>query len=237
MFDRLEISFAPVSFESHRLVRLRVNGEDVVDDGAGPGARGLGVDRMFPLDAPSPLRATSEPRRVDLGEPDCTGGCCGFLSAVVRRHGDVVQWTEWLVPDGESRPPELDFEADAYDAELTRAEAELGAAEAAHAEREALTPGAARTEAEAYIARAVEAAGERFGPETARTVARLLTEQLEGSTGPGRRRRAGGPEGAGYRREPGGPTGAEPRRTEPEGPSGPARGTGADGATDGPKGG
>lgn len=188
MFDRLEISFQAASFESHRLVRLCVDGEDVVEEGAGPGARGLGVDRMFPLGAPSPLRATPEPRRVDLGEPDCTGGCCGFLSAVVQRHGDVVQWTEWLVPAGESRPPELDFEADAYDAELDRAEAELRAVEAAHAEREARTPGAARAEAEAYVVRAAEAARKRFGPEAARTVTRLLGWQLDHSTGPGRRR-------------------------------------------------
>ncbi|MEU9852312.1 hypothetical protein [Streptomyces sp. NPDC047974] len=181
-----------MSFESHRLVRLCVNGEDVVEEGAGPGARGVDVDRMFPPGAPSPLRATRRPRRVDLGEPDCTGGCCGFLSAVVQRHGDVVQWTEWLVPDGESRPPERDFEADAYDAELARAEAELRAAEAAHAEREARTPGAARAEAEAYVVRAAEAAGKRFGPDAARTVTRLLAWQLDRSTGPGRRRDANG---------------------------------------------
>ncbi|MFD0505176.1 hypothetical protein ACFQ0G_24390 [Streptomyces chiangmaiensis] len=44
------------------------------------------------------LRATGEARRLELGEPDCTGGRCGFLIVVVQRFGQVVQWSDWEVP-------------------------------------------------------------------------------------------------------------------------------------------
>ncbi|MFD9511257.1 hypothetical protein [Streptomyces mirabilis] len=47
------------------------------------------------------LRATSEACRLELGEPECTGGCCGFLSIVVQRFGDIVQWSDWEVPHAE----------------------------------------------------------------------------------------------------------------------------------------
>ncbi|MFB8087380.1 hypothetical protein [Streptomyces sp. NPDC055992] len=36
-------------------------------------------------------RATSEARHLELGESECTGSCCGFLSVVVQRLGDIVQ--------------------------------------------------------------------------------------------------------------------------------------------------
>ncbi|GAA5023196.1 hypothetical protein GCM10025734_80110 [Kitasatospora paranensis] len=80
---------------------------------------------MLPADGLGPLRATGEPERVELGEPECTGGCCGFLSVLVQRCGGVVQWSDWEMPYiGTTRPPEFHFDADAYDAELARAGAD-----------------------------------------------------------------------------------------------------------------
>ncbi|MFG2631015.1 hypothetical protein [Streptomyces sp. NPDC048473] len=52
-----------------------------------------------------------------------TGGYCGFLSVVVQRIGDVVQWSHWPVRNAEVRPPEFHFDVAPYDAELARAEA------------------------------------------------------------------------------------------------------------------
>lgn len=56
-----------------------------------------------------------------LGEPECTGGCCGYLSVFVQRHGGIVEWSDWQVPIDRVRPPAFYFDADQYDAELTRA--------------------------------------------------------------------------------------------------------------------
>jgi hypothetical protein len=39
----------------------------------------------------------------------------------VQRHGGIVEWSDWQVPVGEARPPIFHFDADQYDAELTRA--------------------------------------------------------------------------------------------------------------------
>ncbi|WP_329500881.1 hypothetical protein [Kitasatospora herbaricolor] len=63
---------------------------------------------------------------MELGEPECTGGCCGFLSVVVQRLGGIVQWSDWEVPylDTATRPLEFHFDADEYDAELVRARAD-----------------------------------------------------------------------------------------------------------------
>ncbi|MFF3565257.1 hypothetical protein ACFYXS_34960 [Streptomyces sp. NPDC002574] len=55
-----------------------------------------------------------------LGEPACTGGCCGFLSVFVQRHGGLVEWSGRQVPVDQVHPPALHFDADQYDAEATR---------------------------------------------------------------------------------------------------------------------
>jgi hypothetical protein len=124
MFDRLEITVLPSGPRFPAQVRFRVNGEDVVERAVGPGGRGPVASELLPVGLPGPLRATAEPRRVRLGEPECTGGCCGFLSVVVQRVGNVVQWSQWEVPHQEDRPSECDFDADEYDAEVARAEAD-----------------------------------------------------------------------------------------------------------------
>jgi hypothetical protein len=76
------------------------------------------------------LRAGPEPRTVRLAEADCTESCCGALHVTVRRDGDTVVWDDFRAPGvPPSRAPRelpvLRFDAAAYDAEITRAEADL----------------------------------------------------------------------------------------------------------------
>ncbi|ARF81949.1 hypothetical protein ACIG0C_36960 [Kitasatospora aureofaciens] len=125
MFDQLEIRVLPPGRRFAAQVRFWVNSEDVVGSAVGEGGRGPYAADVLPADGLSPLRATGEPRRVELGEPECTGGCCGFLSVVVQRFGGIVQWSDWEIPHLETtRPLELHFDAAEYDAELARAEAD-----------------------------------------------------------------------------------------------------------------
>lgn len=126
MFDRLEITTLSPGPRFPAQLRFWVNGEDVVERALGPGGRGPLAVEALPIGLPSALRATSEPRRVRLGEPECTEGCCGSLSVVVQRMGNVVQWSGWQVPHGEGRLLEFDFDANEYDAEVARTEADSG---------------------------------------------------------------------------------------------------------------
>ncbi|MFJ3724078.1 hypothetical protein ACIPYQ_16100 [Streptomyces sp. NPDC090045] len=66
------------------------------------------------------LRAGTAPREVQLAEADCTEGCCGALYVTIRRDGDEVVWDGWRGATGPT-PPELRFDATAYDAEVARA--------------------------------------------------------------------------------------------------------------------
>ncbi|MFE7334228.1 hypothetical protein [Streptomyces griseus] len=120
MFDRLEISVLPPGRRFAASLRVLVNGEDVVARAVGESGRGPLVADVLPGEGPGPLWATGEARRVELGEPECSGGCCGFLTVVVQRLGDIVQWSGWEVPYGEVAPPTFHFDADRYDAELAR---------------------------------------------------------------------------------------------------------------------
>ncbi|MFF5970087.1 hypothetical protein ACFY7C_01030 [Streptomyces sp. NPDC012769] len=128
MFDRLEIKVVPPGPRFDAQVRFWVNGEDMVEEAVGVGGRGPYAVDVLPVGRPSPLRATGEARRLTLGEPECTGGCCGFLTVVVQRLGEIVQWSDWEAPwEANTLPPdsplELHFEASQYDAEVARAEA------------------------------------------------------------------------------------------------------------------
>ncbi|MGW3664646.1 hypothetical protein [Streptomyces sp. NPDC005141] len=125
MVDRLEIAVLPPGPRFPAQLRFWVNGEEVVEMAVGAGGRGPLAVEALPFELPSTLRATREPRRVKLGEPECTGGCCGILSVVVQRIGNVVQWSDWRAPDLETRPPEFDFDASEYDAEVARAGADF----------------------------------------------------------------------------------------------------------------
>lgn len=126
MFDQLEIRVLPPGPRFAAQLRFWVNGEDVVEGAVDEGGRGPFAADALPTGRPSPLQATSEARRVELGEPECTGGCCGFLSVVVQRLGDIVQWSDWQVPYAPAAPsPEFHFDGTQYDTELARAEADL----------------------------------------------------------------------------------------------------------------
>ncbi|AQS71505.1 hypothetical protein [Streptomyces pactum] len=129
MFDRLEIRVVPPGPRFAAQLRFWVNGEDVVEGAVHEGGRGPFAADVLPVGRPSLLRATDEARRLELGEPECTGGCCGFLTVVVRRFGDVVQWSDWEVPwevphTPAPPPPEFHFDTAQYDAEVARAEAD-----------------------------------------------------------------------------------------------------------------
>ncbi|MFD8390873.1 hypothetical protein ACFV2N_17105 [Streptomyces sp. NPDC059680] len=126
MFDQLEITVLRPGPRFPAQLRFWVNGEDVVEQAVGPGGRGPWVSEALPVGLPSVLRATVEARRVQLGEPECTGGCCGYLSVVVQRMGNVVQWSGWQLPHLGGRLLEFDFDAGDYDAEVDRAEADFG---------------------------------------------------------------------------------------------------------------
>ncbi|MGW4037105.1 hypothetical protein ACWEIM_12590 [Streptomyces sp. NPDC004778] len=122
MFDRLEISVVSPGPRFGAYLRFLVNGEDVVTEAVGEGGRGLLAVGSAGAEL-GPLRGTGEALRVELGEPECSGVCCGFLSVVVQRFGGVVQWSDWQVPYAEVAPPEFHFDADQYDAELARVDA------------------------------------------------------------------------------------------------------------------
>ncbi|MFG2267273.1 hypothetical protein [Streptomyces sp. NPDC048720] len=121
MFNRLEVSMLSAGPRWAAQLQLRIDGEDVVAETVGGGGRGPFTDEALPADGRAPLWATGEGRRVVLGEPECTGGCCGYLSVFVQRHGGIVEWSDWQVPTGRAQLPAFCFDADQYDAELTRA--------------------------------------------------------------------------------------------------------------------
>ncbi|WP_308286871.1 hypothetical protein [Streptomyces liliiviolaceus] len=101
-------------------MRFRIDGEDVVAQAVGEGGRGPFAEEALPAHGHGPLWATREGRRAVLGEPECTGGCCGHLSVFVQRQGGLVEWSDWQVPVDKPRPPTFYFDADQYDAELIR---------------------------------------------------------------------------------------------------------------------
>ncbi|MFJ6700005.1 hypothetical protein ACIQM4_28695 [Streptomyces sp. NPDC091272] len=121
MFNRLEINVSPPGPRWAAQLSLRIDGEEVVAATVGEGGRGPFAEEALPADGHGPLWATEQGRRVVLGEPECTGGCCGYLSVFVQRHGGIVEWSDWQVPADEARPPAFHFDADQYDGELIRA--------------------------------------------------------------------------------------------------------------------
>ncbi|MGW5000496.1 hypothetical protein ACWEP8_22785 [Streptomyces hydrogenans] len=68
------------------------------------------------------LRAGTAPRPMRLGVTSCAEACCGALYATVRREGRHVVWSDWRRPGRLPEPPAYRFDADAYDAEVARAE-------------------------------------------------------------------------------------------------------------------
>ncbi|MFF9819014.1 hypothetical protein [Streptomyces sp. NPDC014006] len=75
------------------------------------------------------LRATEEPREVQLAEAYCTEGCCGALYVTIRRDAGQVVWENWRQTMPGSREPASElsiyrFDARAYDVEIARAESD-----------------------------------------------------------------------------------------------------------------
>ena len=86
MFDRLEIQVVPPGPRFAAQLRLWVNGEDVVAEAVGVGGRGPFAADALPAGRVSPLWATSDARRVELGNPSalvvaavsCPWSCSGL---------------------------------------------------------------------------------------------------------------------------------------------------------------
>ncbi|MEU8677615.1 hypothetical protein [Streptomyces sp. NPDC048560] len=121
MFNQLEVRVLPPGSRWPAQAQLWIDGEDVVAEAVGDGGRGPVAEEALGAKGRSRLWATGERRRVVLGEPECTGGCCGFLSVFVQRQGRVVEWSDWQVPGKEAGPPIFHFDADQYDIEVARA--------------------------------------------------------------------------------------------------------------------
>ncbi|MDQ0847037.1 hypothetical protein [Streptomyces sp. V1I6] len=121
MLNRFEIRVMPPGPRWPAQLQLWVDGADVVAPAVGGGGRGPFLHEASAAGRDTALHATAEGRRVVLGEPECTGGCCGFLSVFVQRLGDIVDWSGWEVPYREVAPPAFHFDAGRYDAELARA--------------------------------------------------------------------------------------------------------------------
>ncbi|MFH9295149.1 hypothetical protein [Streptomyces sp. NPDC017520] len=72
-----------------------------------------------------PLAVTEDPRRVNIGEPPCTAGCCGALYVTMRREGDRVIWDDWEnTSNATALPADCWFDVAQYEAELARAAAD-----------------------------------------------------------------------------------------------------------------
>ncbi len=123
MFDRLEIAIVPPGPRYVAHLRLLVSGEDIVTGTVGEGGRGPYAEHALAAEHAHCLAATGERRRLELGAPECTGGCRGYLSADVQRFGPVVRWSDWQVPAEGTRRPDAHCEAGDHDAELDRAAA------------------------------------------------------------------------------------------------------------------
>ncbi|MFI8419109.1 hypothetical protein [Streptomyces sp. NPDC085479] len=119
---RIEVAVAdPV--EPHPVeTRVLVDGRPLLPEAF---AQGRG-DTPEPLLDGGALRADTRPRDVRLGVTSCAEECCGALYVTVRREGAHVVWSDWRRPGRPPALPEYRFDADAYDAEIARAEHDHG---------------------------------------------------------------------------------------------------------------
>uniref|UniRef100_UPI00278C19E3 hypothetical protein n=1 Tax=Streptomyces venezuelae TaxID=54571 RepID=UPI00278C19E3 len=118
---RIEVAVADPRDADGVETRLLVDGRPLVPEAfeRGPGEP---PERLL---ANGALRAGPEPREVRIAEAYCTEGCCGALHVTVRRECAHVVWDGWRRPGAPSGWPDLPayrFDADAYDAEIARAE-------------------------------------------------------------------------------------------------------------------
>ncbi|WP_424215300.1 hypothetical protein ACN20G_26345 [Streptomyces sp. BI20] len=92
-----------------------INGVDLVDKYVGRHGRGGDPEVLFPTTGTGPLTATRAGTTVHLAEPDCNGGCCGYLQADVHLQDIRVQWSNWYVPSHHPDIPDtLWFDVDQY---------------------------------------------------------------------------------------------------------------------------
>lgn len=115
MFSTLEFKVVPFPNSRRFQVRTLLDGVDLVDRYCLKDGYGIEADVLFPASGPSPLVATRAGRRVRLGEPDCSGGCCGYLSPGIRFQEIRVEWTHWWLPSGAvGVPPTVWFDVEQY---------------------------------------------------------------------------------------------------------------------------
>ncbi|MFD8010208.1 hypothetical protein [Streptomyces sp. NPDC058955] len=115
---RIEVAVSDPADPEFVETRLLVDGRPLVPEVF---VHGTGDPPERLLDTGS-LRAGTEPREVRLAEAYCTEGCCGALYVTVRREGRHVVWDGWRRPGRLPELPAYRFDADAYDAEVARAE-------------------------------------------------------------------------------------------------------------------
>ncbi|MFF2777727.1 hypothetical protein ACFVU3_22775 [Streptomyces sp. NPDC058052] len=115
---RIEVAVADPAGPEPVETRLLVDGRPILP-GAFPQGRGDTPEEL--LDAGS-LRAGAAPRAARLGVTSCAEGCCGALYVTVRREGRHVVWSDGRRPGPTPALPAYRFDADAYDAEIARAE-------------------------------------------------------------------------------------------------------------------
>ncbi|MCF2528237.1 hypothetical protein [Yinghuangia soli] len=125
---RIEVVAADPAAREEVETRILVDGCPFVAEAFGDG-RVHSPETLLDTGA---LRATADPREVQLAEASCTEGCCGALYVTIRRDGDTVVWERLRNPDDArithgpvpAPHPPLRFDAAAYDAEVARAEAD-----------------------------------------------------------------------------------------------------------------
>lgn len=102
-------------------VRPVIDGRDVLADLQATGYVSEAREWTGPY-ATWPLAVGTEERRVRLSADNCGGGCCGDVSATLRREGDRIVWTDWENTTGGPPPPgDVHFDAAQYERELVRA--------------------------------------------------------------------------------------------------------------------
>lgn len=100
--------------------RLLIDGRPLIPEAFGKGSANT---PEYLLDS-GRLRASAEPREVQLSEAYCTEGCCGALYVIIHREGDQVVWRDWRRPptrQPQVELPEYRFDAADYDTEIERA--------------------------------------------------------------------------------------------------------------------
>ncbi|MFB7042352.1 hypothetical protein [Streptomyces sp. NPDC056294] len=117
----------PRSWRSAARIRVLVDGADVVETIHPDSDSSLFHEMLIGPPETWPLRAGSEPRRVELSNNCCVTDCCGGVFVTIERSGGLVVWTWENTDDIRVRlPPDSHFDADRYDAELDRFVADHG---------------------------------------------------------------------------------------------------------------